>query len=1206
MTSSRRSSAASSRRSSLAVPRKTAQVPSVSFVYAEPEQSSPPSGSAAARLSPRVSLQTIQAKDIEEEDPKNPEEGETVTGKQMDVDGSVEGASEVRETRAADSASELRIQDTQQQIRVQASLPTRSWFPFRQTPSKRSLTVSGGTQSTSSPADAPLTESPKIIPEQLTISPEAVEETMHAPHTPPIPIKLQGEGSRGDGYPAPSQGWFGSLSKTQGKVTQLSPDKNQAVIDSDCDQLSHKVCTNTDTRASSIEPQQTSGHSIWFTPQNPSSSQADRVPSTPSSLDVKTPTESGSPPHAKQMPELGLISSHRPEAKLSALNPSSSRFTLSMPLLGRPKVPLSTVISRTDDEKSIVPFSPSSEIDGGILPGPPSSPPSASPPPPSNASANEVSMSVTRPDPDPDVNTVSLSWWSYIGLGGKAEASSQPPPSELPNQQNEENATSNEDPGIQPVLQASEQQVLDQRVGIAFGSPPTTSNGTEDIDQVSAERPLSVTSGQTSASAWYSPWGWYEWYATPGVLETPEATVASITEADQVKEEALARPDPPDTSSASPSVQEPEPSASAPEASTESINPIISSLAANSRGWASFFSSRALTTKTVTENGEVKNDGMEVMDIDDDAGEMDTASVTTSYQVQESQALAAVASSDGKSAVKKTPLLKETGSASSKPGTTIAVPLTSSESVKRRTANGTPERRSASPTPSGKSIKPAFPPTPRAPNLVLPTFSDTFGTLPRSRPSPLAKSSTAHAIKKTMGFVTNVLFAREQDKYAKQKGKETARRAELDDFGKELPRAWKVLNEVPETHSLSTCKKVVVIGIHGWFPGYAMRTVLGEPTGTSAKFANMMELAVEAFAEKYGMNFEEITKIPLEGEGKIEHRVQKLYRNLTSNDGWVEALHDADVIFVATHSQGSIVSTHLISQLIADGHIRTAHKKTDAMTAVAANVASGSGGIAGMPPTVRNVQRICCLALCGIHLGPLAYLQKSSFLMPYIQYFESEAATELFEFQHTESQVSKEYVKAVRHVLDHGVKLVYIASLNDQVVPVYSGAFTSVTHPLILRALYIDGDAYNSSDFLSNLLVLLLRIRNAGLSDGGLLAHLSEATAGSLNGVGHSTAYEELATYSLAVDYLFLVNDGCGGPHELAFESFNARDALNDYEIPWALRDLIADERIVYLFSKEFSELRDAFNDWHPRTTILRDLKRKLEPIRRLKLASRL
>ena len=54
----------------------------------------------------------------------------------------------------------------------------------------------------------------------------------------------------------------------------------------------------------------------------------------------------------------------------------------------------------------------------------------------------------------------------------------------------------------------------------------------------------------------------------------------------------------------------------------------------------------------------------------------------------------------------------------------------------------------------------------------------------------------------------------------------------------------------------------------------------------------------------------------------------------------------------------------------------------------------------------------------------------------------------------------------------------------------------------------------SSSDFLSNLLVLLLRVMNSGLSDSGLLAHLSEVTAGSLIGVGHSTAYEELACYS--------------------------------------------------------------------------------------------
>ena len=79
--------------------------------------------------------------------------------------------------------------------------------------------------------------------------------------------------------------------------------------------------------------------------------------------------------------------------------------------------------------------------------------------------------------------------------------------------------------------------------------------------------------------------------------------------------------------------------------------------------------------------------------------------------------------------------------------------------------------------------------------------------------------------------------------------------------------------------------------------------------------------------------------------------------------------------------------------------------------------------------------------------------------------------------QDTESKASKNYVGALRNVLDHGVsgvrdhtvhnsltlsqaKVVYIASLNDQVVPIYSGLFTAASHPRILRALYIDNDAY--------------------------------------------------------------------------------------------------------------------------------------------------
>jgi hypothetical protein len=95
---------------------------------------------------------------------------------------------------------------------------------------------------------------------------------------------------------------------------------------------------------------------------------------------------------------------------------------------------------------------------------------------------------------------------------------------------------------------------------------------------------------------------------------------------------------------------------------------------------------------------------------------------------------------------------------------------------------------------------------------------------------------------------------------------------------------------------------------------------------------------------------------------------------------------------------------------------------------------------------------------------------------------------------------------------------------------------------------------------------------NVGLSDSGLLTHLSEATAGSLSGIGHSTVYEELATYSfvslgciqignfsddghsLAVNYLFMTDHGSNEHPELVVHDFDANTELNDYEVSHANR----------------------------------------------------
>ena len=155
------------------------------------------------------------------------------------------------------------------------------------------------------------------------------------------------------------------------------------------------------------------------------------------------------------------------------------------------------------------------------------------------------------------------------------------------------------------------------------------------------------------------------------------------------------------------------------------------------------------------------------------------------------------------------------------------------------------------------------------------------------------------------------------------------------------------------------------------------------------------------------------------------YHICRLYSNLKANESWMNDLHEADVIIVATHSQGSVVSTHLLDRLIRDSHIITSRNQSLANSVVqavgtGAELFPASVGLNGSTnPTAirRQVQRVCCLALCGIHHGPLRYLNSSTLVGPYIQvcffspnhlrplqihlqqYFESAAARELFEFQ---------------------------------------------------------------------------------------------------------------------------------------------------------------------------------------------------------------
>jgi hypothetical protein len=125
------------------------------------------------------------------------------------------------------------------------------------------------------------------------------------------------------------------------------------------------------------------------------------------------------------------------------------------------------------------------------------------------------------------------------------------------------------------------------------------------------------------------------------------------------------------------------------------------------------------------------------------------------------------------------------------------------------------KRTSVSPAPSKGSgrVSPRVPPPP---NLVLPTWDDTFLMQPRST---VPHAQTDSALAKTVRFVSDMLFTRD-DSATSGKGKARSKDDEtLADFGRELPRIWDVIGEPLDGDVLRGCKRVVVIGIHGWFPG---------------------------------------------------------------------------------------------------------------------------------------------------------------------------------------------------------------------------------------------------------------------------------------------------------------------------------------------------------------------------------------------------
>lgn len=361
-------------------------------------------------------------------------------------------------------------------------------------------------------------------------------------------------------------------------------------------------------------------------------------------------------------------------------------------------------------------------------------------------------------------------------------------------------------------------------------------------------------------------------------------------------------------------------------------------------------------------------------------------------------------------------------------------------------------------------------------------------------------------------------------------------------------------------------KRVLIIGVHGFFPTRMIRPIIGEPTGTSMKFAQVGETAVLSWAKENNLNIE-IQKIALEKEGKIFDRVEFFFDILknSAND-----IKKADFIFVCSHSQGCPVSVILMSKLLDYG-------------------------------IIDENKKIGILGMAGINIGPFYGMDRSLFMRAYST-IENESLLELFQFQNFESLQSRKYIESLRNLVRHDVKITFVGSIDDQLVPLYSAIALHVQHPNLFKAVYIDGST-NTPDFVARIIKLSCMLQNIGSTDHDVIKEISSALAGPITGGGHSRIYNDLKVYKLALDFILKTeSSNIAIEQPVRFKPFDIKklgSGANPFNLPWCARGLFFEVSKRLPGGKEEIQLvfRE-FEEWEPESKALKDVKYRLNGIR--------
>lgn len=377
----------------------------------------------------------------------------------------------------------------------------------------------------------------------------------------------------------------------------------------------------------------------------------------------------------------------------------------------------------------------------------------------------------------------STSWWSYVGLSPSGSSQDVSTPANLDDQVKAAPSESTADVAVTPPNDTPANDAPAPEISVVEAPAEPDTKPTDQPAPPEAHKALSMRSQETTNSAWYYPWAWYYSTSTTemesstgepetrGRQNTNTGVWEGLTPSEQVKEEALAR------SSSAPPSSNPTADAQPPLGAAEQIpssqstmtvdafkkdhNPIEGSMASNMNGWTSLFSyaGRTLMAKSIGagEDGTAKDEGgaMEVMDIDEDEGQGEGAEAPGGAGSQ-AQTTTVTQTQSQMVVTKGKPRSSSLLGSASQPVSVINK-KSSLSSVRAGTPSPKSSERPKSPAASGSKTPP--PPTSAKPNLVLPTWEDTFDIPPRSFvPLPERKEEDEGTLKKGWKFINNVLI----------------------------------------------------------------------------------------------------------------------------------------------------------------------------------------------------------------------------------------------------------------------------------------------------------------------------------------------------------------------------------------------------------------------------------------------------------------